>query len=581
MSRSPSSYLSKLSLQGTPPPSELGTSMQSGQKKSAGPGSDQYSDSDESDWEEDDEVGDVVTSPSGLRYNIRHLSPTTQKVVRSAFNDQEPPKIYLESCGIKEEGTGGDDAYFYAFQMHEVVPCSVRIGARDSARWSLPECRCPEARYRRKRPCKHLVWLFDSISKQALLNQGPGSELTMTELGYPQELGDPFRRISEFRLDILADSLHSDVTTRNGDAVPLSRARIAEAREMVATLAGIEPRDIDTFRPDLDSSFRRNDLIHRGDLEATLFSLILASQSLAACIRTKLASPDLAVDPFRAIQRRATRIISELDTYSLSLQSPDMASKRWAEGEEAEGPRNVGWAATQIRNCVAQVDRLVSRGSRPLTGPERASAARTLVGILKAVASHNFDSHGGGTVDDRNLYMCLVGNQDTGFVHSALDNLVDQSQFVEELELIMELIGRYGAPESYVANLRRLITRMRSHTGEDSRRPSVTFSTESVPRSATPPLEGVPPVGPRPEFVSEPVSGGLSGSGSVQFLTPDIPASASRSRGRGGRSSRGGRGRGADTGSLGPSGAEPSSVGSKRSTSGNGQDRGKGPKRPR
>lgn len=555
--------------------------MQSVQKKLAGPGSGHYSDSDESDWEEDDEVGDVVTSPSGLRYNIRHLSPTTQKVVRGAFNDQEPPKIYLESCGIKEEGTSGDSAHFYAFQMHEVVPCSVRIGARESTRWSLPQCRCPEARYRRKRPCKHLVWLFDSISKKALPTLGPGSELTMTELGYPEELGDPFRCISEYRLDVLADSLHSDVITRNGDAVPMSTARISEAREMVAALAGVETRDIATFRPDLDSSFSRNDLIHRGDLEATMFSLILASQSLADSIRTQLVSSDLAVDPFRAIQRRATRIISELDTYSLSLQSPAVASKRRAEGKEAEGPRNVSWAAVQIRSCVAHVDQLVSRGSRPLAGPERASAARTLVGILKAVASHNLDSHGGGTVDDRNLYMCLVGNQDTGFVYSVLDKLVDQSQFVEELELIMELIGQYGAPESYVANLRRLITRMRSHTGEDSRRPSVTFSTESAPRSATPPLEGVPPVGPRPESVSERVSGGLSGSGNVHFLTPDIPASASRSGSRGGRSPRGGRGRGADTASLGPSGAQPSGVGSKRSTSGNSQDRGKGQKRPR
>lgn len=300
------------------------------------------SDEDESEWEDDDDAGDCVSSKStGFRYNIGHLSPKTQKVVRGLFNDQETPQIYLESCGVREEDSQ-DSKAFYAFQMQEIVPCSVRIGCRSSTQWSVPKCTCADARYRRKRPCKHLVWLFDRISKQVLVDDDPDSALTMAELGYPEELGDPFYQISNLRLDILADGLHCDTTTPNSDTTP-NRSRIREAREMVATLSGIQPREVDTFRLDLETSYRSNTLIRHGDLEATLFSLLLASHSLAAYVRGALKPPDPAVDPFRALHQHALRIISELDAYTSSLHDPDLAAARRFEGKEAEGPRDVGW----------------------------------------------------------------------------------------------------------------------------------------------------------------------------------------------------------------------------------------------
>ncbi|KAK1755155.1 hypothetical protein QBC47DRAFT_210736 [Echria macrotheca] len=576
MSRSPPLHLSKLSLQSTPSPAaQSGSPMQQPSLKSR---PEYGSDDDESDWEDEDDNGDTVTSPTGLRYKIGHLARSTQRVVRGLFNDQEPPQIYLESCGIKEEEDSPDSPIFYAFQMHEVVPCSVRIGSRESTRWSMPRCTCPDATYHGQRPCKHLVWLFDRISKQALLSQSPSSEFTLGELGYPEELGDPYRRISELRLDILADGLHTDMTSRNGDTASPSKARIREAREMVAALAGVQAHEVESFRPDLNKDVGRDNPIRRGDLEATLFSLILASHSLAASIRARLDPSDPVVDPFRAIQQHAQRVISEMDSYSSSLQNPALMARRRAEGREAEGPRDGKWAATQIRNCVSQVERLVLRGSRPLAGPERASAARALVGILKLVASHSVEQ--GGLPRSRDLYMRLIGNQDNNFVYSALDTLVDQSQFVEELELVMELVGRFGAPESYVSNMRGLIKRMRSHTGEDSRRPSVAFSTDSAPRTASPTLEGVPPVGPQPESVSEPASGRPSSSGSGRFLTPEVPASATRARARSDR----GRRRAAERSSVtSPSRTrESSSAGLKRQVSGSGAQEGaKGSKRPR
>ena len=134
----------------------------------------------------------------------------------------------------------------------------------------------------------------------------------------------------------------------------------------------------------------------------------------------------------------------------------------------------------------------------------------------------------------------------------------------------MELVGRFGAPESYVSNLRGLIKRMRSHTGEESRRSSVAGPSGSTPRNVTPPLQGVPPPGHRTE--TDAGSGGPSSAGrNVQFLIPGASASP---RARGGRGGRRGAASGSESG-------ESSRAGSKRPMSGTGSERGKGPKRAR
>ncbi|KAK4153392.1 hypothetical protein C8A00DRAFT_43684 [Chaetomidium leptoderma] len=501
--------------------------------------------SDASDWDvEEDEGGgetNIVSSPTGFKYNISRLSPRTRQVVKGLFNQtssNDPPQVSLELCGIREEDAEGT-GLFYAFQMHEVVPCSVRIGTRDSQRFSAPKCECPDARYRHVRPCKHLIWLFDKISKLALFDHDPDSELTLTELGYAEELGDPFDQISQIGLDILADDLRCDTSEPDSDIVAPNSARVREAREMVAAVAGIRPCELDDYRPDLEVSYDRDTLIRRGDLGATLFSLILASHSLAEWVRSELGPSDPAADPFRSLQHRVTRVIQELDAYLEAQRDMAAADAYERRGRMGEGSRDVSWASGQIQHCVRKIEKLVSRGSNPLTEWARSSAARSLVSILKAVVRH------------RDLYARLIGDEDTNFVYSALDMLADQSQFVDTLEEIMDLIGVYGAPPSYVANMRRLIARMRSHKTEHVN----AVSGSGVPRSDTPPLDE-----PSPGAVQHP---GPSRSSSVQFLTPELPAST---RGRGGQG-RGGRGRGNGRGSKRPvslSSPQDSSRGSKK-----------------
>ncbi|KAL2198955.1 hypothetical protein P885DRAFT_31995 [Corynascus similis CBS 632.67] len=538
MSVSPSTRMSRLSLECTSATPRTQGRMQA--VRTGAPMSDSEHSSDTSDWEmegdEEEEGTDIVPSPTGFKYNISRLSPEARQVVRGLFNQtraKEPPQISLELCGIREEDSEGSGV-FYAFQMHEVVPCSVRIGARDSARFSTPRCECPDARYRRASPCKHLIWLFDRISKQALFDHDPDSELTLTEFGYPEELGDPFDQISQIGLDILADDLRCDASEPDSVMIAPNPTRVKEAREMVAAVAGIQPGELDDYRPDLEVSYSRDTLIRRGDLGATLFSLILASHSLAEWVRSELKPSDPAVDPFRSIQHRVIRIIERIDAYTSPEMGPDAAAERGRA--PVDGPRNVDWACAQIQHSVRKIEKLVSRGSSPLTGWARSSAARSLVVILKAV------------VDRRDLYARLIGDRDTGFVHSTLDMLADQSQFIEALEEIMDKIGVQGAPPSYVANMRRLIARMRSHTTEAHVGVGSGGGSGGVRRSETPPLE-------QPASSSSASSSDGGGGSSVQFLTPDLPASATRHRRGGGGSgstgssqARGGRGTGAGGG---------------------------------
>ena len=483
--------------------------------------------SEASDWEaeddDDEDDAEIVSSSTGFKYNLSQLSPRTRQVVKELFaqaSSHDPPQVSLELCGVREEDpeSGG---FFYAFQMHEAVPCSVRIGTRDSTRFSAPKCECPDARYRHARPCKHLIWLFDKISKQTLFDHDPESELTLTEFGYPEELGDPFERISEIGLGILANDLHCDTSEPDSDVVPPNPARIREARALVAAVAGIHPGELDDYRPDLEASYNRNALIRRGDLGATLFSLLLASHSLSEWVRSELGPSNPAVDPFRSIQQRVSRIIQELNSHSAAEQDSAPEDAYRVRHPGAEGTRDANWATTQIQHCVRRIEKLVSRGSSPLAGWARSSAARSLISILKAVVYH------------QDLYAPLVGDRDSGFVHSALDMLADQSQYVEELEEIMERIGVCGAPPSYVANMRQLIARMRSHSSADS----VISGGSGVPRSETPPLSEEAP----PPALQNP---GPSRPSGAQFLTPELPASAMGRRGRGGSGRARGNGKG-------------------------------------
>ncbi|KAH8890825.1 hypothetical protein GQ53DRAFT_806819 [Thozetella sp. PMI_491] len=412
-----------------------------------------------------EEDSSVVRLPSMLKYNISNISEKAQDIVRALrqktpFEDREdPPELVLRTC---REYRGQDD-WYYTFQILEVVPYSIRIGSPDSQGYATPKCHGPHAddhhkderrpdskakskATERQLPCKHMVFLMDSLSKHALYDHHPDEELTMMEGGSAAELGDPFEQISKIRLDVLADACHCDTTLPDGETVT-AESRTLEAQEILALIAGTTLRDV---QDRLHNSYDSSRLIYRGDPLTTLYSLLLASHHLTALVRSQLEPSDPPLDPFLALQRRVDRTISELDSYSRSVTDETQVESRYMEGGEVKHPLdpsspNVAWAASEIQHCVQHIEALVSRGMVPLADWERDSAVKSLLRILRAVVDHNRDSFPGYTnreisKDDRNLYARLIGNHDNEFVYSALSFLEDHTDYIDDLEFIMQTI---------------------------------------------------------------------------------------------------------------------------------------------
>ncbi|OIW35387.1 hypothetical protein CONLIGDRAFT_566542 [Coniochaeta ligniaria NRRL 30616] len=530
MSLSPTTGISKLSLESMPPTTrsrrEVDPSHEAGlDREPQGEGDDSM----------DEDNDSTIRSPTRLKYNIERLSPHTRKLVRSLWGEtfEEPPEISLQWCDRMLDADGNID--FYAFQMHEVVPRSVRIGSPKS-QYSEPQCQCGATK-----PCKHLLWLSDCIAQQALQGHGQQEPLTLNERGYPDELGEPFRCIADMRLDVLADGLHCDVGHPLARSGP-SPQRLADAQSIIASIAEVDEHLFDSYRSDLTySSFDSRSLVHYKDAEATLFSLLVASHRLSAWVRSRLRPSDPARTPFRQIESRARRIFADLDAFFASSTS---AGKTAAD---AEGACDVQWAATNLSGCVRQIYTLIARAEAPLPAADRASAARALVRILRGVVDRQNDSQGDS------LYGRLIGDRDEGFLTDSLELLVDQSQFIDEIEDIMVEVGVRGAAASWVAKMEAIVARMRTNRRSSARAASGGSRRVAPGKELRSQRVVSPALGP----VEHGEPGSASASG---FLTPETAAGSS-SRGRGGGNGRGSRG-------------SSGGAGSKRSGAGTGSERG-------
>lgn len=600
MSLSPTIGISKLSLESMPPTTRSNQEMDPSRQEDTS--RQPHGEADES-AEEDN--GSTIRSPTRLKYDIGRLSPRTQKLVRSLWGDtfEEPPEISLQWCDRMLDAEGNVD--FYAFQMHEVVPRSVRIGSPNS-QYSEPQCQCGAAK-----PCKHLIWLSDFIAQQALYDHNPQEPLNMNEQGYPEELGEPFQCISDMHLDVLADGLNCEIGHPLARSGP-SPQRVAEAQSIIASIADVDERVFDSYRSDLAdaSSFDPRSPVHHKDAEATLFSLLVASHRLSAWLRSRLRPSDPARSPFRQIESRARRILSDFDTFPTSSPSP---------GQDAEGACDVPWAARGLTRCARQIHTLVSHPEAPLSPAERGNAARALVRILRGVVDRHPHHHHHQTGNaqeggEDSLYArLLIGHHqrdNEGFAADALGLLVDQSQFVDEIEDIMAEVGRRGAAAPWVAKMEAVVARMRGNRRRASARhapppppppgvagaPSTAAAAAAAGRAgqqqrrrqrevspALGPVEHGEPGSASASGVGIGASGGTtavglgigygtgsavsgsSGSASTAgsgapFGGPGMPAGPSSSRGRGsGRASRG---------------ASSGGAGSKRSGAGTGSERG-------
>ncbi|KAI0136585.1 SWIM zinc finger protein [Xylariales sp. AK1849] len=370
---------------------------------------------DSSDESDDDfsetcfnEAGNIVF-PSKLAYSLAKLDEDTRQHIVDAMD--VPRQLVLQECRARDDHV--------IFQVAEVVEHSVRTGGEDSP-YPTPSCSCEE-----EVPCRHILWLFDQITRQIV--DDLGHPLVLNRHGYSEELTHPFNMISEFHLDILADSLHSKVSTSPGptnDHAPNPR-RVQEVREILASLNAIP---IDEYRPDLfDSPNQGRKVIKRRDLECTIFRMMLRNNEFFNYFRSSMRTDELVNNPFRKLEQRADAALAGFDAYARN---------------NASSSKNVQWLADW----------------------EYRGAARTLIHIMRAVVKRNKDVRPENQPHtQRNLYFNLIGDTDQQFVVDVL-NLIppaSMSQFVPDIEQVLEEINRLGAPETYIERLRGLLRRIR------------------------------------------------------------------------------------------------------------------------
>lgn len=481
-STAPVSKFSRLSLESMPPT----TRSQSQRDYNSGQESDQESEGSVASVDDDDgqEGPVIVRSPTtDISYDISDLDRETQKEVRQLFRarpDEQSSQFVLQGCRSHVK----HGSHFYAFSMLETVrvPRSIRVGSPRS-QYRKPKCFCMGDS---ERPCKHLIYLLDQVNYHTA-GHDSGSPEHLGLDGYPTEMGHPFEKISDFHLSQLATSLHCNIIPDSTSEV--NPAHLQEVREILASVEEPDADDYacDRFRPDIfddpHAIPQEDALISYEDLTHTVANMLMTNKEFFAYFLSLLEPTSKARDPFRKIQQRVDRVLSDLEAFS---RDPAAASLSKCA---TEGNPDVPWAAAHIEKAVSTIQTLLqNRSDAPSSPTERASAARTLVRILHVIvlnwnrdvtyspatitstssgasASSVLTQTATAAPNERNLYHRLIGGRTRGssaFVVDVLAQLPEQNQWIETLEEIEDRLGAYAPPAGYMGRLRDLILRMRS-----------------------------------------------------------------------------------------------------------------------
>lgn len=436
-------------------------------------------DDDDDDDDDDEDTRTIVSSPNTMiSYDISSLDLDTQSEVRQLFRvtpASEPPPLVLQWCQFNQDQ---EDNQFYAFQLHEVVPRSIRIGSSTS-KYHNAKCNCMEDS---PKPCKHLIYLMDQLNRitgDKILEE-PVQELKPD--GASTQMDHPFEKIANFHLDLLASSLHCEVGSPESQT-NINPVRLEETRELLAAVSNSDADDyaVQHFRPDIfedrDSLLQEHDIVTDDDLTKTVAKMLMTNNDFFAYFLKLLGPTARTRDGFRSIQRHVDRVLREVDVYYRGRTTSEEQGATVVHG--AEGPRDVAWAATHIMRAVATIQYLLQNREEAPTPAERASAARTLVQILHTVVFEgncDMTARGGsrsssstapvpGSVDN-NLYLRLMSTRSSPtsntFILDSLAHLPEQNQWIETLEDIEAKLATYAPPPAFMIRLRNLITLMRS-----------------------------------------------------------------------------------------------------------------------
>lgn len=337
----------------------------------------------------------------------------------------------------------------YAFQMTELVTRSIRIRAPDSGSPRM-SCSCKEDE--NDESCPHLLWLLDQVLKQTLYAHDCDEPVTLTPSGYAEEMGDPFKNIADYHLDVLAPGLHCPLVDPESELEATDPTRVLESRELLSSLYSVPPEN---FRPDIfDQPTLGAKPLKRNDLERTIFRMLIDNHHFFEYFVSQFRTKDVVKNPFRKLTQRVDRVLHDLDSHTSSS----------TQEVTIETPRDVAWAEKHILGIVDLMKSAIFSKNTPLQPSEAIYTASTLVHILDAVVSRNTDIQFPGTSRlDRNIYLRLIGNQDQDFIIGVLNLLPEAaSHFAYSLEDILGQVRIHGAPASYVERFRQLLKRLRA-----------------------------------------------------------------------------------------------------------------------
>ncbi|KAI1112453.1 hypothetical protein F5Y14DRAFT_442568 [Nemania sp. NC0429] len=414
-------------------------------------------DSVESSYESDidatidfDETTGIATFPSGTRYSIHGLDAGTKDAVVKALSTSS--KLALRGCASRGQS--------YVFLVSETIDYHVRTPYGTST-YDGPSCSCrqDETSAGLQHPCRHTLWLCDQILSQ--LVPLPRDPHTWQIDGYTTQHGNVCDFIADFHFDVLADGLRCDIMA--GEPLKPRRRRVRTAREILATLSGIS---VDTYRPDLVGETREKRVVKEGDLEETIFRMLLENDSLLTYFLTSMRKYAPLNPKFRRFRDRAD---AALDAYDSYIKASDI--------QKTEMSRIPQWCYNTFKDISAQIKAIIIHSERELDDFDCRAAATTLVYILDQVVSRNEDHDAARDRNDghtdlqgqpndagkTNLYRELVVESRNHFILDILEELPPPfvRHLLPDLTRIEQAIVNTDVPQSYLDKLKRIIAYLR------------------------------------------------------------------------------------------------------------------------
>ncbi|KAI1173871.1 hypothetical protein F4777DRAFT_589572 [Nemania sp. FL0916] len=393
-----------------------------------------------------DESAGIATFSSGLRYSIRDLDTGTKDAIVKALST--PSRLTLRGCSPPR----GQD---YLFLVSETIDYHVRAsegtgpyGGSDGS----PSCSCQqdERSMGLQHPCRHTLWLCDQILSQLVpLSEQP---YTWALDGYTAEHGNVCHYISDYHLDVLADGLRCDIMT--GESMKPRPRRIQTAREILATLSG---NSLDKYRPDLTGEATGKRVVKEGDIEETVFRMLLENDSLLSYFLVSMRNHGPLNPRFRRFRDRTDAALDTFDTYAKAL---DLGDPKLLE-------KVPEWCYRTISDILRQIKALIDYPERELDNFDRRAAASTLIYILGQVVSRNEDHkdiRDNNNTKTVNLYRDLVIKLGNNFVIDLLDTLSPDSfeHMLPDLDRIEEKIANTNVPASYLNKFDEIVTHIRN-----------------------------------------------------------------------------------------------------------------------